>query len=117
MVTYWSVGILRLRVVDRVVVIFSAGFSLSIARILSTCIGILLSVTSFISCGNEPVTHEKDNPFVIGRIEKVGDNLWRYERQNWNVNLFNFLSAGRQSITTDYELSYKVGDTLRLYCE
>ena len=81
-----------------------------------TIYAVLLAVL-FISCGNEPVIHEKDNPFVIGRIEKVGDNLWRYERQKWNVNLFNFLSAGRQSITTDYELSYKVGDTLRLYCK
>lgn len=69
------------------------------------------------SCGNEPVIHEKDNPFVIGRIEKVGDNLWRYERQKWDANLGNFFSYGKQSITTDYELNYKVGDTLRLYCK
>ena len=86
-------------------------------REIYTLLCLNLLAVLFISCGNEPVTHEKDNPFVIGRIEKVGDNLWRYERQNWNVNLFNFLSAGRQSITTDYELSYKVGDTLRLYCK
>ena len=69
------------------------------------------------SCGNEPVIHEKQNPFIIGRIEKVDDNLWRYERQKWGPNLSNLFSSGRQSITTDYELNYKVGDTLRLYCK
>jgi hypothetical protein len=69
------------------------------------------------SCGNEPVIHEKENPFIIGRIEKVDDNLWRYERQKWDANLSNFFSSGKQSITTDYELNYKVGDTLRLYCK
>ena len=69
------------------------------------------------SCGNEPVLHTKETPFIIGRIEKVNDNLCRYERQKWDVEINNFLSSGRQSITTDTELNYKVGDTLRLYCK
>jgi len=69
------------------------------------------------SCGNEPVIHKKENPFIIGSIEKVDDNFWRYERQKWDPNLSNVLSSGKQSITTDYELNYKVGDTLRLYCK
>ena len=68
------------------------------------------------SCGNEPVYHTKEKPFIIGRIEKVDEDKWRYERQHFDVKLTNFFAIGRQSITTDYELPYSVGDTLRLYC-
>lgn len=68
------------------------------------------------SCGNEPVINTEENPFVIGRIEKVGDNQARYERQKWDVTLGNFASTGKQSITVDKQLPYQVGDTLRLYC-
>lgn len=66
------------------------------------------------SCGNEPVLHTKETPFIIGKIEKVDDNLWRYGRQEWNVDIDNILSTGKQSITTDEDLNYKIGDTLRL---
>lgn len=76
----------------------------------------VLAAVLLSSCGNEPVIHTKENPFVIGRIEKVGDKQWRYERQKWDVTLGNFFSTGKQSITVDEQLPYQVGDTLRLYC-
>jgi hypothetical protein len=76
----------------------------------------VLAAVLLSSCGNEPVIHTEDNPFIIGRIEKVDDNKWRYERQEWDVTLGNFASTGKQSITVDKQLPYQVGDTLRLYC-
>lgn len=76
----------------------------------------VLVVVLFTSCGNEPVIHTEENPFIIGRIEKVGDKYWRYERQNWDVTLGNVFSSGKQSITVDKRLPYQVGDTLHLYC-
>lgn len=82
-------------------------------KVKSYAIGLAFS-SLITSCGSEPLSHTKDDPFVVGKIEKIGDNEWRYERQKWRATLGNMLSIKKQSITTDYEIDCRVGDTLLL---
>lgn len=67
-------------------------------------------------CGGEQFVHTEKSPFIIGKIEKVGDN-WKYTRQDWQPTFGNFLATEKQSITVDRPLPFAVGDTLRLWCE
>lgn len=65
------------------------------------------------SCGREPVFITEENPFIIGKIEKVyilETSMWVYTRDGFN----NWVYDKPSTITVDKLLPYQVGDTLKL---
>lgn len=66
-------------------------------------------VVIFSSCGREPVSITEENPFIIGKIERLS-NRWRYTKDGQISLFYNKPST----ITVDKLLPYQVGDTLKL---
>lgn len=85
--------------------------SITKARLAKSCLIFLLSVV-LSSCGNESVRDTKNEPFIIMIITKTDDGKFIYSKGKFERPVREFFASGRQSIETDYDAGYKVGDTL-----
>lgn len=63
----------------------------------------------FSSCGREPVSITEENPFIIGKIERLSSR-WEYTKES----MIKFPYSKPPTITVDKLLPYQVGDTLKL---
>lgn len=74
---------------------------------------LLLTIT-LLSCGSESVRDTKNEPFVIMKITKTYSGKFIYSKGKFDrPQLFVFR---KQSIETDYDAGYKIGDTLTINC-
>lgn len=63
-------------------------------------------------CGNESVRDTKNEPFIIKEIRQTDDGKFIYSKGKFERPFLEFFAMGKQSIETDYDAGYKVGDTL-----
>lgn len=81
-------------------------------RTVGLLVTALLAAGLFSGCGGEMVHSTSDDPFVIGTIEG-SEGKWRYCRSKWRRPVADLFSTTKQCVTTDHDLGYAVGDTLR----
>jgi hypothetical protein len=73
---------------------------------------ILFSLLLLTSCGSELVHHTEENPFIIGKIEKLHNGEIRYYKSNWERLSKEIFASEKQSITLSEDYGYSIGDTL-----
>ena len=67
-------------------------------------------------CGIETVRSTKEEPFVIKTIRLTNDGKFLYSKNKWERAGSEFFAADYQTIETDIDLGYQVGDTIK-FCK